>query len=409
MPFVGLGFFALIVGASFASRPSFSAGPPAAGRPGTAQEDPRVEIISLRYHTHPNFTRIVLDIGKLREYTSGELKEPDRIFVDVLQARLNPILHGQSYPIKTDYLSLIRVAQKNPSTVRVTMEVDMGRLESYRIYHLFDPFRLVVDIYPREGLAGPGENPPAKAPSNRPADSLPSGYSMARQLGLGVRTIVLDPGHGGTDPGCIGKSGLQEKSIVLDVALMLRKKLVEQNNFNVILTRETDIYIPLEDRTVIANQKAADLFVSIHVNSKRNRKRTGIETYYLNFSPDADVNELAARENATSTGNIGRMKEIIDKIVKNSKFQESKDLAEKIHRNLIKSISAKYGPAKSLRLGGGPFYVLIGSEMPAVLAEISHLSNAQEESRLKTKEYREVLVDGIYSGIIEYIRSLGKG
>ena len=391
------------------SGPLFAAGPLLIANPGAAQDDPRVEIISLRYHTHPNFTRIVLDIGKLREYTSGELKEPDRIYIDVLQAKLNPILHGQSYPVKTDYLSLLRIAQKSPSAVRITMEVDMARVESYRIYHIFDPFRLVVDIYPREGSPTAGEKPFAKSPPSKPPDSLASGYSMARQLGLGVRTIVLDPGHGGTDPGCIGKSGLQEKSVVLDVALMLRRKLVEKDNFNVILTRETDIFVPLEDRTVIANQKNAALFVSIHVNSKRNRKKTGIETYYLNFSPDPDVNELAARENATSTGNIGRMKNIIEKIVKNSKFQESKDLAEKIHRNLISSISQKYSPVKSLRLGGGPFWVLIGGEMPSVLVEISHLSNAQEEARMKTNAYRQVIVDGIYNGIIEYIRSLGKG
>jgi len=232
---------------------------------------------------------------------------------------------------------------------------------------------------------------------------------MIRSLGLGVRKIVLDPGHGGTDPGCLGKGGSQEKYVVLDVALSLKKMLVEKGGFDVVLTRESDIFVPLEDRTVIANQKRADLFVSIHANATRNRKRTGIESFYLNFSPDPAVNETAARENATSAKNISEMKNIIQAIVRNSKIQESKELAEKIHGGLLKSLSAKYGSMNSLGVKGGPFWVLIGGEMPSVLVEISHLSNAQEEARLKTPAYRAVVVQGIYEGIMEYIKSLGKG
>src|SRR5512136_1277121 len=154
-------------------------------------QDNRAEIINLRSYTHPAFTRIVLDIGKLREYTSGELHQPGQIYVDVLQAKLNPILEGQPRPVKTDYLSQIFIAQKTVSTVRVTVDVNFTKIASYRVYHLFDPFRVVIDIYPA-GSAGPdiakapasqapGERPPAKPP-----DPLPNGYSMARQLGLGV-------------------------------------------------------------------------------------------------------------------------------------------------------------------------------------------------------------------------------
>jgi N-acetylmuramoyl-L-alanine amidase len=380
-----------------------------AAAPFFAEQDQRAEIINLRYHTHPNFTRIVLDIGKLREYSFGELSDPGRIYVDVLQAKLNPILEGQGYPIKTDYLSHIRIAQKVPSTVRVAADVDFGKLESYRVYHIFDPFRVVIDIYPRKAPASEAGPLPKDAPV-QPPDPLKSGYTLIRQLGLGVKTIVLDPGHGGTDPGCLGKSGSREKDVTLDVALALKKMLVEKNGFNVILTRESDIFVPLEDRTVIANQKRADLFVSIHANSSRNRKRTGIETFYLNFSPDPAVNEIAARENATSEKNISQMKDIIQKIVQNSKFQESRDLAEKVHKNLLQSLSGKpYGAMNSLGVKGGPFWVLIGGDMPSILVEISHLSNAQEEARLKTPSYRASIVQGVYAGIMEYIRSLGKG
>ena len=344
-----------------------------AGTPFFGGQDPRAEIINLRYHTHSNFTRIVLDIGKLREYSSGELSDPGRIYVDVLQAKLNPLLDGQGHPIKTEYLSLIRITQKAPSTVRVTADVDFGKLESYRVYHIFDPFRVVIDIYPRKAPAAEIGSSPGNA-AVHPPDPLASGYTMVRQLGLGVKTIVLDPGHGGTDPGCLGKSGTREKDVALDVALALKKMLVGKNGFNVILTRESDIFVPLEDRTVIANQKRADLFVSIHANASRNRKRTGIETFYLNFSPDPAVNEIAAMENATSEKNISQMKDIIQKIVSNSKFLESRDLAEKVNRNLLKSLSnKKYGAMNSLGVKGGPFWVLIGGDMPSILVEISHL------------------------------------
>jgi N-acetylmuramoyl-L-alanine amidase len=378
--------------------------------------DPRVEIANIRYHTHPNFTRIVLDIGKLREYTPGLIQEQGKIYVDILQARLNPILMDKTFPISTDYLKQISVSQKTVSTVRVAADVDLARVGAYRVYHLFDPFRVVIDISPKMGPAPPAPVPglekeavPPKNAVAKPPDPSASGYTMIRSLGLGVRTIVLDPGHGGTDPGCLGKGGGREKDVVLDVAQSLKKMLVEKGGFDVILTRETDIFVPLEDRTVIANQKRADLFISIHANATRNRKRTGIEAFYLNFSPDPAVNEIAARENATSAKNISEMKNIIQAIVRNSKIQESKELAEKIHNGLLKSLKAKYSAMNSLGVKGGPFWVLIGGEMPSMLVEISHLSNAQEEARLKTAAYRTVVVQGIYEGIMEYVRSLGKG
>lgn len=349
----------------------------------------------------------MLDIGTLREYTSGELRDPDRIYVDVLQAKLNPILQNQSYPIQADYISQVRISQKTPTTVRVVADINFAKVLSYRVYHLFDPFRLVIDIHP-VNPAEPSPGTQAK-PSGKPPEPSGSGYSLARQLGLGVRTIVIDPGHGGAKPGTIGKSGLQEKTINLDVALALQKLLKEKAGIEVVLTRESDIDVPLENRTVIANQKRADLFVSIHVNGHRDRKRGGIETFFLNISPDPEVNRLAALENATSTKNIGEMKSIIQKIVQNSKIQESRALADRIQRNLVRSLAKDLPGIKSLGVKGGPFWVLIGGEMPSVLVEISHLSNPREEEKLKTRKYRELAAQGIYDGIMEYIRSLGKG
>lgn len=364
-----------------------------------------VEIYNLRHFTHPNFTRIVVDIGVVREYVPSELRNPDRIYIDIYQVKLNPILQDQVFPINNIYLKLIRIAQRDPSTVRVVVELDFEKTARYQVFHVFDPFRVVIDIYPKE-LAAPAQVPKTSQP---PAPTK-SGYSMARQLGLGIKTIVIDPGHGGEDPGCMDKSGQKEKEIVLDISLRL-KALLNKNddNLDVILTRETDIFIPLENRTVIANQKKADIFISIHINSSQNKFRRGVESFYLNFSPDPRVNETAARENATTSKNISEMETIIKKIVRNSKIIESQALAEKIHKKLIKSLTAKYADIKSLGTKGGPFWVLIGGEMPSVLVEIAHLSNPKEAQKLKQAAFRQQVAQGIFEGIMEYIQSLGKG
>ena len=365
--------------------------------PFPSHPDSRMEIHNLRYHTHPSYTRIVVDIGKLREYVFSELLSPDRVYVDIYQAKLNPILHSKIFLVENDYLKQIRIAQKTSSTVRVVADLDFKKAY-YRVWHLPDPFRIIIDIFPSKRPRLPQPAQPAK-----------SGSSIIRQLGLGIQRVVIDPGHGGKDPGCVGKSGLREKKIVLDVATRLKKILESKEGIEVIMTRESDIYLDPESRTVIANQKQADLFISIHANANRSRKLSGIETFYLNFSQDPSVIETAARENATSTKNISEMKDIIEKIVQNSKIVESKELAESIQNSLVKSLSQKYSNVKSLGVKGGPFWVLIGGEMPSVLVEISHLSNPTEEKRLKSPQYRQRVAQGIYEGIKEYVNSLGKG
>jgi N-acetylmuramoyl-L-alanine amidase len=361
-------------------------------------------VYNLRYYTHPNFTRIVVDVGTLREYFSAELRDPQRIYIDIYQTKLNPILREEAIPVTCDYISLVRISQKNPSTVRVVADVDLTKVERYQVFHVLDPFRVVIDIYPRPG-------PPTPAPGKPPQPARPakSGYSMARQLGLGIKTIVIDPGHGGSDPGCSDSFGQQEKDTALDISLRLNALLKANTKLAVILIRETDIHVPLENRTVIANQNRADIFISVHVNAFRKSDRRGVETFYLNFSPDPGVNELAARENATTTKTVGEMGKIIKKIVQNSKIIESKELAQKIQENLVKCLSRNYTGIKDLGTKGGPFWVLIGSEMPSVLVEVSHLSNAQEAQRLKSGAYRQQIAQGIYEGIMAYIQSLGKG
>jgi N-acetylmuramoyl-L-alanine amidase len=370
----------------------------------SGQSDSLIEVYNLRYHTHPSFTRIVVDIGSLREYYFSQLTSPDRIYVDIYQAKLNPLLQGKSVVLDTGYLDRIRIAQKNYSTVRVAVDLDFTKIKRHHVWHLLDPFRIVIDIYPEDSALSP-----SLSASPQPAKPAKEGYSMIRQLGLGIQRIVIDPGHGGKDPGCIGKNGLQEKTIVLDVCTELKKLLQSQEDLEVILTRETDIYLPVESRPVIANQKRADIYISVHANSFPNKKRSGVQTFYLNFSQDASVNAIAAQENATSTKNVSEMKDIIMKIVQNSKIVESKELAEIIQKNIVRSLSDNYKDVKDLGVKGGPFWVLIGGEMPSILVEISHLSNSKEAERLKAPQYRRFIAKGIYDGIIDYMESLGKG
>lgn len=368
------------------------------------QRDSRVEIYNLRHFTHSTFTRIVVDIGTLREYSPHELPSPDRIFVDIYQAKLNPILHNKTYLVKNDYISQIRIAQKSPTTVRVVVDLNFDKIKRFQVWPAFDPFRIVIDIYPFEPKS---ELPAEKVPE--PAQPTREGYSMARQLGLGIKRIVIDPGHGGKDPGTIGKTGTLEKTVVLDICQRLKKLLATGSDLEVIMTRETDIYVPVENRTVIANQKQADLFVSVHANANPSKKRSGVETFYLNFSHDPSVIETAARENATSTKNLSEMRSILEKIAKNSKVLESKELANNIQINLVSALRKKYKDVKDLGYKGGPFWVLIGVETPSILVEVSYLSNSKEETRLKNAQYRQNIAQGIYNGIKEYINSLGKG
>jgi N-acetylmuramoyl-L-alanine amidase len=372
-------------------------------------QEATVEVYDLRSYTHPTHTRIVIDIGRLREFSFDKLKEPDRIYVDVFQARLNPILHGKTITAKCDYLKEIRIAQKTTTTVRLVAELDFAKVERYEVFPLFDPFRIVVDIFPQEAAAAAPTSPAAPPEKEvRPPEPTKQGYSLVRQLGLGVRTIVIDPGHGGEDPGAMSGKGLKEKDVALDVALELRRLLAAQG-LEVVMTRETDIYVPLENRTVIANQKKADLFISVHANANRNKKKRGVATYFLNFSVDPQVNEVAARENATSTKTIGEMADTLKRIVQNCKIVESLDAADKIQRNLVKCLSGNYDSVVSMGVRGGPFWVLIGGDMPSVLVEISHLSHAQEAERLRSPAYRKKAAQGIYEGVLEYMRSLGKG
>ena len=231
-------------------------------------------------------------------------------------------------------------------------------------------------------------------------------HSLTRALGLKIGRIVIDAGHGGHDTGTIGPTGLMEKDLCLDVSLRLGK-IIQQRlpSAEVVFTRDDDTFIPLERRTEIANEAKADLFISVHANSSQDHKARGIETYYLNFTGSSDAMEVASRENALSANGVHDLQDIVAKIARNEKIEESRDLATMVQDSLSKHMENLNRGDRNRGVRKAPFVVLIGADMPSVLAEISFLSNPSDEKWLKNPENRQRVADGLYRGIESYLQS----
>jgi N-acetylmuramoyl-L-alanine amidase len=247
----------------------------------------------------------------------------------------------------------------------------------------------------------------AAAPSQAPQANRAGSYSLARQLGLGARRIVIDAGHGGHDPGTIGRGGLMEKDLVLEVALRLEKMVRQELRAEVVLTRSTDVFVPLEERTAIANSRGADLFLSVHANASRNPRARGIETYFLSFAKNPHAEEVAARENAISAATMKDLQGLVKAITLNSKIDESRDFASSVQDAMVENLRGRY-PVQSRGVHQAPFYVLIGANMPSVLAEIAFVSNPEDERLLKTSEYREAVARSLFKGVRGYLESLAR-
>ena len=246
-------------------------------------------------------------------------------------------------------------------------------------------------------------------PAIQPAAPTESGSrTLTRALGLKIGRIVIDPGHGGHDTGTIGPTGLEEKDVVLDVGLKLKKLLEQNTGCEVVMTRSDDTFIPLEERTAIANEKAADLFISIHANASPDKSARGIETYYLNFTSNPDALEVAARENATSQEAVHQLQDLIKKIAMTEKIEESQDFARQVQREVYTRVTKVSGAQRDRGIKKAPFVVLIGANMPSVLAEISFLTNPRDERLLKRSDYREKIAYALYEGILGYVKNLGE-
>ncbi len=370
----------------------------------TTQSRP-VAVRDIRHWSSKDYTRVVIDLSGPVNYTNKILPEdkkhqkPIRICLDLENTYL-PRSFKNHYPIGDGLLQAVRVGQFSKKIVRVVL--DTQSLNDYKIFTLEDPFRIVIDALgnhpsPKAGHVGAHISIPKKLPN----------ASLVQQLGLGIKTIVIDPGHGGKDAGAIGYRRLKEKKVVLEIAKRLKEELKRRHpHLRVILTRSRDKYISLEERTAIANTRKADLFVSIHANAHRNRHISGIETFFLNFATDEEAVRVAALENATSRKSISDLQSILHHLMLNSKIAESSNLAHMVQYRLVRRLRSRFRHVKDHGVKQAPFYVLIGAKMPAILVETSYISNPVEAKRLKNSRYQREVAKGIADGIDAYISQI---
>jgi N-acetylmuramoyl-L-alanine amidase len=428
----------------------------------TLRFDADADIVrQVRIGRHPNATtRVVLDAAGVSSYSVYPLYNPYRLVIDCLRSVTLPAAAvGAAPPAVTPAPPRVAAAVgastrqltprevPKPPLVAHPLRSDWGRglpsrtpsgsasLEDASIVRLASrglvttwrdrlPFAspsaaaaiadaLAPAVADRSGVA-PAPPAPTLAASS-PASPAPAltvnpgaGFSMARQLGLGVSRIVIDPGHGGHDPGAQGK-GVTEAELVLDVSQRLQKLLEKVRGVEVILTRQTDDFVPLQERTAMANREGADLFLSIHANASANNQARGIETYFLNFANNLSAAAVAARENAASGQAMGALPDFVKAIALNNKLDESRDFAGLVQHALVDRLRTTNKTVKNLGVKQAPFVVLIGASMPSVLAEISFLTNAQEAKLLKSSQYRQRIAEALFTAIRTYQTSLTRG
>jgi N-acetylmuramoyl-L-alanine amidase len=396
----------------------------------------------IRYWSGGAFTRVVIERDKPIKFLAQELKNPDRLVFDILNSRIGSSVNKDPLPVNDGLLKQVRVSQNTPDVVRVVL--DLANIKSYVAFPLQEPepARLVIDVTGEGGK--PSEVAVASAATNSqqkeqtteeeisdPAADLKTEpqttarprlkppeiknndggkLALSRQMGLGIKTIAIDAGHGGHDPGAIGKGGLKEKNVTLDIAKRLAVLVKERLGCNVIMTRDRDMFVRLEDRPAIAKTKGADLFVSIHINSNRKRKARGIETYVQGLRPsDKDAMATAARENATTTKTLrnldSELKKILKGLRKSDSDEESLYLADSVQGTLVSNLKPINRHASDLkaRMKRAFFYVLINTEMPSILAEVGFISNPDEEKLLSTAAYRQSIAEALCKGVKKYL------
>ena len=382
----------------------------------SAKTRPSAVLNEMKYWSNPDYTRISLELDRdvtweAHELGKGGSGKPGRIYIDLKRTRLGKSI--KDVTIGDGLLKGARVGQYKADVVRVVLDTE--NIKDYKIFPLSDPARLVIDVR--------GERPTeisrlepsiSAAPERAIMTKLEEQAVVAEKktrpakkpLISKIRRIVVDPGHGGHDPGAVGPSGIQEKDVVLAIGLRLRELFKEELGVDVVMTRSTDIFIPLEERTAIANKVGADLFLSVHANAAPNRSAAGIETYYLNLAKTDKVAQLAAKENGTSLEKVSVLQAILFDLMANYKLNDSAHLADEVQKSLHKKIRTIHSDVKNLGVKQGPFYVLVGASMPSILVETAFLSNAVEESRLKDPAYQEMAAQGILEGVRSYITSL---
>jgi len=417
-----------------ASKPSKK---PPANNPAPAKSPPELDIKNpvtvqgIRHWSGPEYTRVVIDLSDRANYrrhllpSDPENKKPPRLFLDVYPARISPELQDPIV-ISDGLLNRARASQYRKNVVRIVL--DINSFEKDTVFQMENPFRLVMDIEGKTETAPQGVtaeikpegktieniiagNPPKPTePEPKPTEpelkpkpepAVPSPMTLAKQLGLKIKKIVIDPGHGGKDPGAIGPSGLQEKNVNLKIARYLRD-LLEAQKYKVTMTRDSDVFVDLAGRNVVANIHKADLFISIHTNANRKRTTAGIETYYLGTTNDRAAMRLAAQENSTSPKGLSDIEGILQALLLSDKKEESNIFADSVVKKMIPGVKELNPAAENHGAKPAPFYVLVHARMPAILVEVSYISNPKEEKLLRQEDYLKTLAQSIADGINEY-------
>jgi N-acetylmuramoyl-L-alanine amidase len=371
--------------------------------------------------TIPGITRIVLELADNVDASPSVLLNPSRLVVELRLsgAPATPPVIPTTTPPVSKPPSILRpdplpkpvqaveatpppvVAE--PAKVQVAQELPAPLSPDAKIEAKVETVKAVGEV-PAVASSIPTPVPRENAKSARHTSS--GQNSLTRALGLKINRVVIDPGHGGHDQGTMGTKGLLEKDLVLDVSLRLGKLIEERLGAEVVYTRTDDTFVPLEGRTALANDKKADLFLSIHANSSPEPHVAGIETYYLNFSDSKDALDLAARENASSQKSVFELKDLIQQITLHDKAEESKEFARRVQTSLFAFSSSNITGEKNRGVRKAPFVVLIGANMPSVLAEIGFLSNLREETLLKKPDYRQKLAEALFRGVSRYAEGL---
>ncbi len=411
-----------------------SPAPSAAGAPIALRDITRTAL--------PEGMRVSIELEAESNYHAERLEHPRRVFFDLKGVRPVASLLDATLTFDSDIVREIRLGRHPQNTTRVV--IDMEGADSYSVFRLYNPYRLVVDFkatLPRPSVATAASTVPTSAPleadppaatpavadakaaspplASRPVVSIapltppavPASngngkFSLSRQLGLGISRIVIDAGHGGHDPGAQAW-GIREAELVLDVAQRLNA-LATRQGIEVVMTRDSDVFIPLEERTAIANREGADLFLSIHANAARNTRASGVETYFLNFASNPEAEAVAARENSASGQAMHNLPDIVRAIALNNKLDESRDFADIVQRSMVRKLSARNKALRDLGVKQAPFVVLIGAVMPSVLAEISFVTNRQDSVLLKTSAYRQQIAEALLDAVLRYQESLKK-
>lgn len=376
---------------------SGAVGSPAGAAVGEQTRQPSIQDIS--YASDADSARIVIHLDRRVSYKIGQLGsdpragKPPRIYVD-MQDTLCPSSLAGPYELVEGPVERVRAARFDPKTSRLVL--DLREVGDYKVSGLSDPDRIVVEVW-RLKDHKPGSATPKEAA--REGGETPSGAVLRRPV------VVLDPGHGGHDPGAVGPRGLEEKTVALDVAKRVRRILSRKDPSLIVhLTRESDRFLSLTARTDFANAHGADLFVSIHCNAAPNASATGLETYYLDNTTDKAAIRLAAFENRTAPKKMSDLQMILRDLEQSAKVMESHALAQRVQRSLLDGLRGFQPAPRDLGVKGNLFYVLMGARMPSILVEVSFITNPQEEGLLKREGYREEAARGIAEGILGFLQ-----